>query len=303
MHRNSAIPLFTCFAGLWLSSVGEVRGAQIYAGGPNANVVDAYPAFAANPAPIAEITSGLFAPTGMTVDRHGNLYVCNEGQTGFARAGKGFWTVTVYRRGATTPFRTYTNGVWSPVDVAVAPDGTAYIANFGNGVVNVYPPKGLDPSRTLVAPSGGASLGVALDDNGNVYVSYVTLSGGGSVYEYAPGQDVGTNLGIAFAGEPHGLAIDHRGNLIVAVSKAPNPGSDLEVYAPGSTQPKQRLTGPFQPFMLALDGRGHRLYAADYGSGNADGGVFVYRYAKGSLLYEDTQGAAAGAYGVAFDTR
>ena len=168
LHKTSAILLFTGIAGLCVSSPWEARAALIYAGGPNANVVDAYPAFDTNPAPVAEITSGLFAPTGMTVDRHGNLYVCNnEGQTGFARAGKGFWTVTVYRRGMTSPLRTYTNGVWSPVDVAVAPDGTAYIANFGNGVVNVYPPKRLDPSRTLVAPSGGASLGVALDDSGN----------------------------------------------------------------------------------------------------------------------------------------
>jgi sugar lactone lactonase YvrE len=274
--------------------------ARLYAGGPIRNAVDVYPAFANNPKPVGEIVTGLSAPTGIAVDTAGNVYVCNN--AGMDGQDKNtVWTVTVYKRGQTAPFRTYSKGVWSPVDVAVAPDRTVYIANYSSAVT-VYQASSVLPFRTLVKPSGEAPVGIALDAAGDVFVSYVNpVSGGGAVYEYAPGQYTGSNLGIAFAGDPHGLAVDREGNLVVAVSKAPNPGSLIEVFAPGSKQPKMTMTGPFQPFMLAFSRNGRRLFAADFGSGNNDGGVFVYAYPSGTLIAKDTQGAAASAYGVAID--
>jgi hypothetical protein len=274
--------------------------ARMYAGGPNANVVDAYPAFARDPNPVAKITTSLDAPTGIAVDDAGNTYVCNN--AGQSHDGKGaFWTVTVYPHGRTTAFRTYSDGVWNPVDVAISADGTVYIANISSAVT-VYPPRSLHPSLTLQAPTGFSPLGVAIDAGGNVFVSYVSQNSG-AVYEYAPGQAQGTNLGIAFKGNPHGLAVDQQGNLVVAISNAPSPGSTIDVFASGAKQPKLKMTGPFQPFMLAFSRNGRRLFAADYGSGNNDGGVFVYSYPDGTLLFKDTQGAAAGAYGVAIDPR
>ncbi|HEY6327285.1 MAG TPA: hypothetical protein VIW73_12315 [Candidatus Cybelea sp.] len=273
------------------------RAVLLYAGGPNANDVDVYP-FTNDPPPLRHITAGLDAPTGMAVDSAGNLYVCNNaGQT---VPGKSvFWTVTVYRRGGANPIRTYTQGVFSPVDVAVGSDGKVYVANYSSAVT-VYPAGSLRPSNKLREPAGYAPIGVALDAGGDVVVSYVPRSGnGGSIYEYRAGRAAGRDLGIVFGGSPHGLAIDANGNLIVAVSNAPQSGSEIEVFAPGAKQPKQTLHGPFQPFMLALSANGRRLSVADYGSGNDDGGVFVYAYPSGTLLFKDTQGAAAGAYGVA----
>jgi sugar lactone lactonase YvrE len=258
-----------------------------------------------NPPPLRTITSGLSAPTGIAVDAAHNFYICsNAGHAAGPRGqGKGTWDVTVYKRGRKTPFETYTDGVWNPVDVAIAADGTVFIANISSAVT-VYPSGTLHPSRSLVGPSGQSPLGLAFDGAGNTFVSYVAPGGGsgGSIYEYAPGQNTGTNLGIVFSGSsPHGLAIDRQGNLIVAASKAPSPGSDIEVYAPGQTQPKQKISGVFQPFMLALSADGHHLFAADFGSGNNDGAVFKYDYPSGKLVTKDNQGAAASAYGVALD--
>lgn len=276
--------------------------ALLYAGGPNANAVDVYPEFAKNPNPVGTIVTGLNAPTGIAVDASGNLYVCNN-RAGLGAAGKTlFWTVTVYKRGQSTPFRIYSREVWDPVDVTVAGDGTVYIANISSAVT-VYPPGSTDPSQQLQGPSGYAPLGLATDAAGNVFVSYVGQSSGGVVYEYSPGSTSGKSLGLNLSGTPHGLAIDRQGNLVVAVSNAPNPGSAIEVFAPGAKQPKTTMLGPFQPFMLAFGRKEHRLFAADYGSGNNDGGVFVYSYPDGTLLFEDTQGTAAGAYGVAADPR
>jgi sugar lactone lactonase YvrE len=275
----------------------------LYAGGPGNNAVDAYPAGENNPKPLREIVNGLSAPTGIAVDSAGNVYVCNNSGFGASPKGKGnYWTVTVYKRGQKSPFESYTNGVWSPVDVAVAADGTVYIANFSSAVT-VYPAGSLDPSLTLVGPSGQAPLGIAIDDAGNIYVSYVFPSGGGSIYKYAPSRTKGKNLGIAFSGgSPHGLAFDSRGNLVVAVSKAPSPGSNIEVFTPGSVKPKRTITGVFQPFMLAFNKSGRNLFVADYGNGNGSGGgVLKLAYPSGKLVSADVQGAAAWAYGVALD--
>lgn len=272
---------------------------RLYAGGPNANAVDAYAPFAPNPAPSTEITSGILAPTGMAVDSAGNLYVCNNGGQIHDKKNV-FWTVTVYHRGAPTPFRTYVDGIFSPVGVTVALDGTVYVANLGSADVTVYPPNAVHPSRTLAPPSGGTPIGIALDRAGDAFVSY-EINAGGVVYEYAPGSTVGKNVGITFGGNPHGLAVDAAGNLVVAISTAPNAGSSIDVFAPGATQPKAVFTGPFQPFMLAFDRSKRRLFVADYASGNNDGAIFVYAYPQGKLLYKDSQGKAAGAYGVALD--
>lgn len=284
------------------SEVRSALAAILYSGGPQQNAVGVYPGHASDPLPRSEITSGLNAPTGIAVDASGNVYICNNAgvANGRRRNGKGTWTVTVYQRGRKTPFRTYTDGVWSPVDVAVASDGTVFIANYSSAVT-VYAPGSTNMSRSLVGPQGEAPIGIAFDAVGNTYVSYVRPSGGGNVYEYAPGQDTGSDLGIVFANSPHGIAFDHGGNLLVAVSAAPNSGSQIEVFAPGSTQPKRTIAGPFQPFMLALSADGRRLFVADFGSGNGDGGVFKFAYPSGRLLSKYTNGPAGSAYGVAVD--
>ena len=70
--------------------------------------------------PIARITSGITAALGLAVDRHGNLYVANDGN------------VLVFAPGATQPFRAVATNIGANY-VAVASDGTIYAGGICSG--------------------------------------------------------------------------------------------------------------------------------------------------------------------------
>ncbi|HEX3368531.1 MAG TPA: hypothetical protein VHS56_03065, partial [Candidatus Cybelea sp.] len=78
------------------------------------NIVDIFPEYGKNAQPIGQITDGLNKPIGTAVDRHGNLYVANYGNS----------TVTVYPRGSISPSKAYSIGLQLPFEVAVGDDGT-----------------------------------------------------------------------------------------------------------------------------------------------------------------------------------
>jgi len=51
----------------------------VYVGSPHGNTVDIFAEYGKNAPPIAKITDGSVAPTGMAVDKYGNFYVANNG--------------------------------------------------------------------------------------------------------------------------------------------------------------------------------------------------------------------------------
>jgi sugar lactone lactonase YvrE len=272
----------------WLSAAARAKSARLmYVSSPNGNTVDIFPEYGKNVAPIGQITNGINEPTGMAVDKHGNLYVANVNAS----------TVTVYPRGSTSPSKTYSTGLQLPVDVAVGNDGTVYVSCFSAGFVVEYPPRSMSPSLTI-SLAGADPFGVALDASNNLYIAYTT----GVVYEYAPGSSSGTNLGLSIpAGNPHGLTFDRAGDLLISVSNAPFGASAVYVYPPGSKTFSKSITqGVGQPFMMAFDRPGRRLFLADFGKdGNGDGSVLEYRFSNGKALTPESQGVANAAYGVA----
>jgi hypothetical protein len=50
---------------------------------------------------------------------------------------------------------------------------------------------------------------------------------------------------------------------------------------------------------IVLDRKKHLLYEADSGTGHGNGGLNVFTYPAGKLLFSDTRGTASRAYGVA----
>jgi hypothetical protein len=229
----------------------------------------------ANPNPIGAITDGIASPSGSFVDRHGDLFVANNGN----------FTVTMYPHGSSTWTLRYT-GFAYPNNVAVAPSGLVYIADFtGDKVVEF--PKGSTRSK-LTIPIGYPPHGVALDAHGNVYVSYNTGAHGagpGTVNEYPPGSTKGKNLKLPIEWAA-GDVIDGSGNLLVADQSA----AAVDVFPPGSSTPSQQITqGLSDPVNLAFDASFKHLYVEDA----VVDGVLVYDYPSGTYVTTLNNGATA----------
>ncbi len=192
----------------------------------------------------------------------------------------------------------------SPSGIAVDGSGNTYVADRGNGRVQV-----LGPARDHVASIGGldAPRGVAVDAaSGRVYVAN---TGNDSVRVYHPDRTYAADLpgsfdnpaGVAAGGPygrihvadtgndrirvydfslnhiydipgldgPAGVAVDALGRVYVADTNA----SAVPVYPPNSIEAAADLPGPFdRPTGVAVDASG-RVYVAETGG---DGRVRIY---------------------------
>ncbi len=188
-------------------------------------------------------------PQELALDSSGNLYVANGG------ACYPNDTVTVYAPGQITPARTVTlpDGECKPFAVAVDGQGNffAITQTFSGhaGSVYEYAPGQSTPMRTIA--DAKATVGIALDANGNLYVvNNGSLASGddSSVTIYAPGATVPSRT-IAGLQSALADAIDAGGNLYIA-----DTGHNVvKVYPPGSTSPARVLPAQ-SPGALAFDG-------------------------------------------------
>lgn len=226
-----------------------------------------------------EITSGLNGADGIWVDKHGNLYVANyNGQN-----------VTEYRRGGFVPSCTYSEGLADPIDVTTDKAGNVYVANAGiyssyPGYIYEYPQ--CRNSVSKIYDVTGDPVGVAVDGQGDVFVSYL-IESHGFFEEFKGGSVQGISLGatVGFAG---GLVLDNRGNLI-----AVDQDGSIVVIAPPYSHATLLVGGLSQPFHDALNKRENRLFATDFASST----VSVFDYPSGRLV--TTLGSGNGIYGAA----
>ncbi|MBV9718714.1 MAG: hypothetical protein JOZ77_05315 [Candidatus Eremiobacteraeota bacterium] len=190
-----------------------------------------------NPPLIATITTGTTRPEGVWVDRHDTLYVEN-GEHYPAQA-----SIEEYKRGASSPFRTITDGLGSPGAVAVDKDGTVYVNSVsgGNtGIVVIYAPGSTTPERTITLPEaaeyGLNAGGMALDPQGNVLAANNGNATAVHVFKIVPGSWEATDLGLQGYGGS-AIADDGSGNLYVGGGNG-----FIAVYPPGATSPSRTIT-------------------------------------------------------------
>jgi hypothetical protein len=115
----------------------------LFVGGVGNNTVDVYDLDAPGTPLVETITQGIDGPGGMFVDDGGTLYVANQYNK----------TVTEYPPGQTTPSVTLSKGITAAQTVAVARDGTVYVANPGSTPrIVVFKGGRNKPARYITSP-------------------------------------------------------------------------------------------------------------------------------------------------------
>lgn len=182
----------------------------VYVANAASNTILIYPDAPNNPAPIGSITAGVSSPQGVAVDYAGNLYVANGGSN----------TVTVYHRGKSSPYLTYSAGINAPSDVTIDKNGTVYVAMQKPGAVVEFAKGSMTPTAVITDVQDPTAL--ALDRSGNLFVTDASPAGGPSrVLEYVPGSLSGIDLGLKFQ-YASGVAFDPRSGDMYVADEAAN---------------------------------------------------------------------------------
>jgi sugar lactone lactonase YvrE len=155
---------------------------------------------------IANAQNGLRNPVGVAVDANGNVYI--------ADSMVGILKETLTSSGYTQSI-VITAG--QPVGVAVDANGVLYFTNL-TSVIKAVPNGGQYTQTTLLSslsPGNSAisTQGIAVDSNGNVYV---TDTGNQRVIKFSPANNSYTQSTVASGFEfPWGVAVDFAGNVYV----------------------------------------------------------------------------------------
>jgi sugar lactone lactonase YvrE len=244
-----------------------------------------------NPPLLGTITSGASDPRGVWVDRKGTLYVVN------ASSGSQGPSLSEYKRGASGPFRTITNGLLDdPGAVAVGNDGTVYVNSVSNhanwfsaryetgpaGAVVVYGPGKTTPEETIPLPEQPeydmSAGGMAIDKQGNVYVANVGNLAVVNVFKIAAGTSHATDLALTSAGGD-AITMDGAGNLYAGGFAGGYSGYYISVYPPGATSPSRTISLAFQTYGITATSNGTLYVVAEDD---------VYEYAPGASEPKNT---------------
>jgi hypothetical protein len=197
------------------------------------------------------------------------------------------------------PIYEITDAVSEPFGVAIAPDGSLYVANPGNNTISIYK-AGSRTHTDLLTDGVDGPHSVQIDASGTVYVAnagngtiaiyppgahspsatfghYECLGGSAldvrqnfyftdfcvqQVYEVERGTTTATSLGLTGLSSPEGVGFDAHGNLWVTYI-GPSYGG-ITVFKPGQTSPFTFIGGFEAPDYVATDRR-HRMFVSDFG--------------------------------------
>jgi sugar lactone lactonase YvrE len=209
------------------------------------------------------ITAGISNPRVLAVDSKNNLYVLNtSGSSSSSSSSGSTGSVSVYAPGRRNPIREITNGITTPMAMAVDAAGDIAVANgtgssssssssssSAAGSVVFYNAGTKSPAETITSGITSPRC-VAIDANGAIYVgngqggssssSSSSSSAGGSVTIYPSGNSSPSRTITDGTSNPRALAIAPNGELYVAnapdsssSSSSGNGGGSIAVFFPG----------------------------------------------------------------------
>ena len=170
-------------------------------------------------------------------------------------------TIRLFPANKTNPTQkgAITTGIDLPVNAAVDPKGTLYVANNGNSTVTEYPFGKTSPSVTLSGVQLVYPNGIAVDNSDTVYVTSGASAGSCYVLVYPKGASTPSRQINGFD-LPVGLAVDKSGNLYVGDALQ---NAVWEVPAGSTTPSKLALSGLDDPTGLAIDSSNNLWVAND----------------------------------------
>jgi hypothetical protein len=190
--------------------------------------------------PIGSITNGTSCSFGVAVDKAGNVYVANLGNS----------SVTVYPKGSGTANLTITDGVSSPYSVAVDSKGNVFVSNLGTNVITAYASGQTTPYESISFNAYGQAVGIGVDGNDNVWVACDSTNG---LFEIKAGSSGVTNSGITGLSGPIGISFGQKDDFFVSNFALNN----VDVFHYGDTSAYETLTdgvnGPTQGGVTAKD--------------------------------------------------
>jgi len=209
------------------------------------------------------ITSGgLYHSYGLAVDAQNNVWVTNEDSTP-SGVNNTLGSVTVFNS-AGQPLSGANGyidgGIYYPVAVAIDPNATAWIIDYGNQSLTLLSNTGqpLSGAKGYTSSQISFPVAIALDTNHN---GWIANSEATTVTKVSPDGSQFTSYDCC--NYPHGIAIDQRGFVWVAnylgdsISQL---ASDGTVVSSGYSDNKASI---FHPQGIAIDGSGH-VWAANY---------------------------------------
>lgn len=190
--------------------------------------------------------------------------------------------VVKYEPNCGLPSLTLQDPYATPSGVAVASDGTVYVANISTstnrpGNVEVYPKGQTTPARTLGGSNGVIYNGVTVDSNKDVFATYYDCGSciGAGLLMFKNGEDPGISLRAKSLQAPGAPTIDKDGNVLV-----PN-RSKLHVFAPPYTALGKTRQLKGDSAQCALNESQTNIACADYQNNTVD----VYAYPGIHYLY------------------
>ena len=193
----------------------------------------------------------LMNPTGLAIDRDGNLFVScrNDG--------------TVHRVSPDGQSMQWIEGMGIATGIAFDKAGSLYVGDRSGTIFKIGPDREIFVFATL-EPSLSA-YHLAFSPSGDLYVTGPTTSSYERVYKISPAGEV--SVFFRGLGRPQGLAFDRKGNLYVAASLAGKrgvvrltPKAEAEIVIGGSNMVGLALTPAHRAFVAT----NNALYSLDW---------------------------------------